>query len=79
MKHLSLPNPGNHEIRPQWLTEAQTSIVTGFSVHTLRAHRQKGKGIPYIKAGKAVRYSNDDIDAFMAAHRIETERCDLHS
>ena len=43
------------------------------SVYTLRAHRQKNKGIPYVKIGRAVRYALSDVLAFMDNHRISFE------
>ena len=29
----------------QWLTEVEVAAITGISVHTLRAHRQRGIGM----------------------------------
>lgn len=43
------------------------------SVYTLRAHRQKNMGIPYVKIGRAVRYALSDVLAFMSNHRISFE------
>lgn len=55
----------------QWLTEKNVAHMTGLSLSTLQKHRFKGVGIPYAKIGKAVRYSYDDVQAYMLAHRIE--------
>ena len=54
----------------RWLTERQVAELTGFSVHTLRAHRLKRRGIPYAKIGRSVRYSIQDVKAYMAQNRI---------
>ena len=55
----------------QWVSEKKAAQLTGLSVHTLRGHRLRRKGLPYIKVGRAVRYSLEDIANFMQAHRIE--------
>lgn len=56
--------------QPVWLTDRAVAALTGISVHTLRAHRQKRVGIAYTKIGRSVRYSLTDVQAFMASHRI---------
>lgn len=56
----------------QYLTEKQVSTITGRALSTLRNERFLGKGIPYIKIGKSVRYKYDDVISFMEAGRIET-------
>jgi len=57
----------------KYLDERQTANLTGFSVHTLRNHRHLSKGLPYIKAGKSIRYSFSDIINFMGEHRVTPE------
>lgn len=54
----------------QWLTERQVHDLTTLSLSTLRSHRFYGKGIPYSKIGRSVRYSLADVVAFMEAKRI---------
>ena len=53
-----------------WLNESQVSEMTGLSVHTLRAHRQRKTGIPYAKIGRSVRYSRLAVTSFMTSHEI---------
>lgn len=53
-----------------WLDDRAVAELTGISVHTLRAHRQKRVGIAYAKIGRSVRYALVDVEAFMNAHRI---------
>ncbi len=55
------------------LTEKETASMLSVSVYTLRAHRQKNMGIPYVKIGRAVRYALSDVLAFMSNHRISFE------
>ena len=65
---------GEHQGRAKismWINEKAAAEMTGLSVHTLRAHRLHRKGLPYAKVGRSVRYSTDDVAAFMAAARIE--------
>ena len=38
----------------------------------LRNERFIGKGIPYIKVGRSVRYNLDDVIDFMESRKIET-------
>ena len=52
----------------QWVSEKTAAQLT---VHTLRGHRLRRKGIPYTKVGRAVRYSITDIASFMQANRID--------
>ena len=56
----------------KYLNEKQASAITGFALPTLRNHRHLGKGIPYVKAGKSVRYNQKDVVDYMERHKIET-------
>ena len=53
-----------------YMTERQAAAFTSLSVHKFRQDRFHCRGIPYVKLGRAVRYSVDDLRAYMAAHRI---------
>ena len=55
----------------QCLTEQEVSARTGLSLSTLRAHRFKRIGFPYIKIGRAVRYRVGDLEAFLSKHLID--------
>lgn len=59
------------EIRTQFITETEVALITGLSVHTLRHWRFIGKGIPYCRAGRAIRYDYSDVISFMRGQRIE--------
>lgn len=56
----------------KYLTEKQVSEMTGLALPTLRNDRFLGRRLPYIKIGKAVRYNEADVIAFMEAHKIRT-------
>lgn len=54
--------------------EKEAARRLGVSVQTLRNWRSMGRGPAYYKFGRAVRYADKDIAAYVAEHRIETAR-----
>ena len=54
-----------------YLTEQEVAELTRLSVCSLRNDRCQRRRIPFIKIGKSVRYSKDDVIAFMEAHRVD--------
>jgi predicted DNA-binding transcriptional regulator AlpA len=54
----------------RFINENEVASITGLSVQTLRNWRFQGKGIPYIKAGRSVRYQYQDVIAYMEERRI---------
>ena len=61
------------ENKVQYLKEQEVSSLTGIALPTLRNHRSKGCGLPYIKFGSAVRYSNQDVIDYFERHKIQTD------
>ncbi len=57
----------------KYLNEIGVSEMTSIPVQTLRNKRFEGIGIPYIKFGRSIRYSLQDVIDFMESHRIRTE------
>lgn len=55
-----------------YLTEAQVSKITGRAQATLQKDRYRRVGIPYIRIGRHIRYTLQDVHAYMAANRVET-------
>ena len=55
----------------KFVNEFEVSGRTGMAVTTLRNHRWLGRGIPYIKFGRSVRYSLEAVDAFMQERTVE--------
>ena len=53
------------------LSEKTATRRLGLSVHTLRAHRKRGKGIPWISLGRTVRYRTADVERYLLAHLVE--------
>lgn len=60
----------SNELLPQAVDEYKASKIMGKSVQTLRNERHLGKGCPYIKMGKSVRYLIGDIVSYLDKHRI---------
>jgi len=56
----------------KYISEKEVSAMTGRGLQTLRDDRYKGKGFPYIKYGKAIKYDQDEVIAIMEAHKIKT-------
>lgn len=50
------------------LTENQLADRWGLSVKTLQDWRRKGKGISYLKLGKAIRYPHETVEKYEAEH-----------
>lgn len=59
-----------------YLTECETAEYICMSRSFLRQSRMTGTlpnrtpGPPYIKIGRSIRYSVDDLEAWLAEHRI---------
>ncbi|NCD41913.1 MAG: DNA-binding protein [Bacteroidia bacterium] len=54
----------------QWLTEKEVAALTRLSLSTLRSHRFAGKGLPYAKLGRMVRYSASEVERYMESRQI---------
>jgi len=61
-------------IKPQYLTERQVAEITSIAVQTLRNDRHLGRGIPYVKLDKSVRYNLADAIQYMERRKIQTEQ-----
>jgi len=57
---------------PKYLTEKQVSEITNRALSTLRNDRFLSRGIPYIKAGKSVRYNLEDVVNYMESRKVTT-------
>lgn len=57
----------------RYVTEHEVAELTGIAVQSLRNHRSIGRGFPYRKYGKSVRYFLPEILAIMESHRIDPE------
>jgi len=57
----------------RYLTEKECSELTGIKLSTLRNHRFMGKGIPYTKLSKSVRYSLSEVIDYFEARKVMTD------
>jgi len=62
--------PSDHKSQ-RYISEQEVATITGRAVQTLRNDRHLGRGFPYRKFGKSVRYFLPEILAIMESHRIE--------
>jgi len=60
------------ETQIKYLTEKQVSEITNRALSTLRNDRFMNRGIPYIKAGKSVRYNIEDVLNYMESRKVNT-------
>ena len=56
----------------QLLTEIEVSGLLRIPLQTLRNQRSRGVGLPYLKLGRSVRYSENDISKYLESKRIWT-------
>lgn len=56
----------------KWINEKEVEEMTGRKLPTLRNDRFLGRGLPYTKMGKSVRYAIEDVIQFMESRRIST-------
>ena len=61
-------------IPKKFLTDEEVAKRLNLSVQTLRNWRCMGKGLPYVKFGRAIRYDINDVDAFSSARRVVPQR-----
>ena len=55
----------------KFISEKNVTEITGIALSTLRNHRSLGKGIPYAKVFRSVKYSLADVLQYMEAHKIQ--------
>jgi len=55
---------------PRYLTEKEVARMTGLSLSTLRNARFHSRGLPYVKIGRSVRYSLEDVIDYMESRKV---------
>ena len=58
---------------PRYIGEKEVALITGRALQTLRNDRHRGRGLPYVKMGRSIRYNLADVLNFMEARKIATE------
>jgi predicted DNA-binding transcriptional regulator AlpA len=56
----------------RYLRENQVAELLGRGLSTLRRDRMEGRGIPYIKMARQVRYRASDVERFVERHLVQT-------
>lgn len=57
-----------------WLSEEETAArIPGMTVVNLKALRARRQGPPYYKPTRAAVYLQSEVDAWVAAHRVQTD------
>ena len=57
---------------PRYINEQLVEKITGRACQTLRNDRHRGRGIPYVKIGRSVRYKLSDVVEYMESRKIVT-------
>jgi hypothetical protein len=55
------------------IDEKQLAKIIKRSVQTLRNERCQGRGMPYIRIGRSIRYDIADVERYIHLHRIAPE------
>ena len=56
----------------KYITEKELSAMTGRALQTLRNDRFNGRGFPYIKMGRSIRYDEEVAIAIMEQSKVAT-------
>jgi hypothetical protein len=54
----------------KYIRENDVSKMTGIPIQTLRNHRSKCRGLPYVKFGRAVLYDIKDVCGYLDSRKI---------
>lgn len=65
-----MPNIDTGHVKRKLMTEQEVADMLQLAVQTLRNDRHMGKGLPYIKLGRAVRYDPIDVYASIENQKI---------
>ena len=57
----------------KYYDDVTVSQITKRSLSALRKDRMQGKGIPYLKVGRQVRYTEKDVESFMERCRVRVK------
>jgi len=58
------------KIQDSLILEEEAAKIIGRSIQTMRNDRHLCRGLPYIKIGRSVRYSLQDIQEYIQKNRI---------
>ena len=55
------------------IDEKKLAEITSRSLQTLRNERCRGRGVPYYKIGRSVRYNIEDVEEYLSHRKIQTQ------
>jgi hypothetical protein len=58
----------------RYLRDTEVAALGIRALATLRNDRCQGRGIPFFRVGRSVRYRAEDVDAFVAQHMVDPGR-----
>ncbi len=53
------------------LTPQEVAHILGFTTNTLKQWRSDGRGMPFIRVGKSIRYELKDVAEWIEKHKCE--------
>jgi len=56
-----------------FIKDTKVSEITGIGVQTLRNYRHKGIGPSFIRIGRSIRYSIEDVMDYMNSRKVQTK------
>lgn len=71
-------NMSHHHPEHASIAEPGAAVYINYKISTLRAWRRQGRGPAYIRYGRSIRYRIADLDAWVAAHRVDPTRQTNH-
>lgn len=57
----------------KFISDVQLSKFIGKAAQSLRNDRQQGKGPPYYKIGRSVRYKFSEVLSYLESRRVDPE------
>jgi excisionase family DNA binding protein len=60
-------------VAEKYLTDREVAELLGCSIQRLRNDRHQGKGLPFYRFGRSIRYAESEVVEYMRLHRVEPE------
>jgi hypothetical protein len=58
----------------QLIDEKELSRITRRALSTIRNDRHLGRGMPYIRIGRSIRYNLNDVQNYLKSRRVKTRQ-----
>jgi hypothetical protein len=73
-KENSVSKGASRMEQERYLSPAEVETITGRKVQTWANERHEGRGLPYYKVGRSIRYKLSEVLEFMERHRVDPAR-----